>query len=47
MCCVMGDAVFSASREFASIFAEKHDKDLIHIEGQISGWLAKDKPPSN
>ena len=42
--CVVGNGVFSQSLQFARVFAKKHNKDLVRVNGQISGWLARNKP---
>jgi hypothetical protein len=42
--CVVANGVFSRSLQFARIFSQKHDKDLVRVNGQISGWLARNKP---
>jgi predicted NAD/FAD-dependent oxidoreductase len=41
--CVVADGVFSESLQFARVFAKTHDKDLVRVDGQISGWLARNK----
>lgn len=41
--CVVANGVFSQSLKFARIFAKKHDKDLVRVNGQVSGWLAKNR----
>jgi hypothetical protein len=42
-CCVVAEGVFFHSRKYAELFAEKHDKDLVRVDGQVSGWLARNK----
>ena len=42
--CVVANGVFSRSLQFARVFAQKHNKDLVRVDGQISGWLARNKP---
>ena len=42
-CCVVPEGVFFGSLEIAKIFAERHDKELKRVDGQVSGWLAKNK----
>jgi hypothetical protein len=42
--CVVDEGVFFSSREPADKFAKRHDKDLVRVDGQVSGWLARDKP---
>jgi hypothetical protein len=44
MCCVVPDGVFCADEHFARAFAKRHDKELIRIEGEVPGWLAKNRP---
>jgi tetrahydrodipicolinate N-succinyltransferase len=41
--CVVGKGVFFPSLTPARIFAKKHDKDLVRVNGQVSGWLARNK----
>ncbi len=43
--CVVGNGVFSRSLQFARVFAQTHNKDLVRVNGQVSGWLARNKPP--
>jgi hypothetical protein len=43
-CCVVGNGVFFHEHRFARIFSERYDKELLRVDGQVSGWLAKDKP---
>ena len=40
---VFPDGVFFDTQRSAMIFAEKHDKELVRIEGHVSGWLARNK----
>ena len=42
-CSIFPDGVFFDTQRSAMIFAEKHDKELVRIEGHVSGWLAKNK----
>ncbi len=42
-CCVVPKGVFFHSLKTAKIFARRHDKDLIRIDAQVSGWLARNK----
>ena len=42
-CCVVPGGVFFYSRELAVTFAERHDKDLVRVGGQVWGWLATNK----
>jgi hypothetical protein len=44
-CCVVPQGVLFMSERQASIFAEKHKKDLVRVEGDVSGWLAKNRNP--
>jgi len=40
---VVPEGVFFESHKPADIFAKKHDKDLVRVSGQVSGWLAKEQ----
>jgi hypothetical protein len=45
-CCVVADGVFFPSHRSAVLFADKHDKDVVRVDGQVSGWLAKNRRPT-
>jgi hypothetical protein len=40
---VWDDGVFFDTLRAAQIFAERHNKDLVQVDGQVSGWLAKNR----
>ena len=40
---VVPEGVFFASYEPADIFAKKHDKTLVRVDGHVSGWLGRNK----
>jgi hypothetical protein len=42
--CVVDDGVFFPSQKSARSYAKRHNKDLVRVDGQVSGWLARDKP---
>jgi hypothetical protein len=42
-CCVVPEGVFFRSKQFAATFARIHDKDVVPINGPVSGWLAKNR----
>ena len=35
------DGVFFDRYEPAQVFAERYNKDLVRVDGHVSGWLAK------
>lgn len=43
-CIAVDEGVFFNSRERAESFAQGYDKDLVRVDGQVSGWLAKNRP---
>jgi hypothetical protein len=42
-CCVLPEGVFFPSETSASLFSERHGKDLVKVDGLVSGWLVKNK----
>ncbi len=40
---VVADGVLFQSHKPAVIFAERHDKDLVRVDGRTSSWLARNK----
>jgi hypothetical protein len=42
-CCVVPQGVFFSSKQLAKTFAKMHDKELVPIEGPVTGWLAKNR----
>jgi hypothetical protein len=40
-----GAGVVFKSLESAKIFAERHDKTLVRIDGKVSGWLTQNRTP--
>ena len=40
---VVPDGVFFTELRPAKIFAARHGKDLTQVDGQVAGWLAKDR----
>jgi hypothetical protein len=45
MSCVTQDGVFFGSEHYARVFAERHNKELVRIDGEVPGWLARNKRP--
>jgi uridylate kinase len=41
---VIGDGVFFRRREAAFSFARNHEREVVRVEGQVSGWLVKNPP---
>lgn len=40
---VSADGVFFRTHRPAEIFAGRYDKELVRVDGWVSGWLAKNK----
>jgi hypothetical protein len=43
-CCVVPQGVFFRERQHAENFCERYGKELVPVEGLVTGWLAKNKP---
>lgn len=42
---VVPQGVFFPSYKSAQIVAKKYNRDLVRVDGQVSGWLVKDRDP--
>ena len=42
--CVVDEGVFFPEHVSADGFAKHYDKELVRVDGHVSGWLAKNKP---
>lgn len=40
-----GAGIVFQSLKPAKIYADQHDKDLVRIDGKVSGWLAQNRTP--
>ena len=42
--CIVDEGVFFKTLKDAKGFAGRHKRDLVRVDGQVSGWLVKDPP---